>query len=554
MDQNTLKEKLHNFLSLPTETEWVEFKTASNSFSMDELGKYFSALSNEANLKDKERSWLIFGVNDKKEIVGTEYKNSPSAINEAKRSVYEGTGGTSFVEIHEYFEDGKRVLMFEIGPAPSGLLVLWKKIPYAREGESIGVISDVKRSIIMSQDRNDWSGKKCVGATIEDIDNEAITFFKSKLAKENRDDKYLTVNTQEILNMFMLVSDGIPVNAAILLLGKEESANRLLLDKSRISWRYTDEGNEIGERYTFEAPLLPKLDYVMEKIGRFNVHLKESTLFRQDVKQYDELALRELLVNAIAHRDWSIDLWIEVKQTPNNISFKNPGVFRADLIEAIKSNSRPPYLNKRLSNVLQKLNLMEREGGGLKKVYTSQLKKGAKVTNIFDKTVQPSVEFVLHGKVEDPEFAQLVFNADRKINIDDLLMLDLIRGGKNKVGVDISKEDTINLKDKGYIEIRGGKSKKVYISATLSQAVGKQTDYTTSQSMPKDAKKVIVDNHIKKFGKITASEAVKIFKPESSSTIRNLLSRLEKEGFLKRVIVGKNRVNWYYIRATRDSD
>ena len=58
------------------EDEVVEFKKAENSFDFDDLGKYFSALSNEANLRGKSFAWLVFGVHDKtREIFGTSYKN-----------------------------------------------------------------------------------------------------------------------------------------------------------------------------------------------------------------------------------------------------------------------------------------------------------------------------------------------------------------------------------------------------------------------------------------------------------------------------------------------
>ena len=44
------------------ENECVEFKKAQNGFDIDELGKYFSALGNEANLNNRQYSWLVFGV------------------------------------------------------------------------------------------------------------------------------------------------------------------------------------------------------------------------------------------------------------------------------------------------------------------------------------------------------------------------------------------------------------------------------------------------------------------------------------------------------------
>lgn len=57
-----------------SETECVEFKRAQNNFGIDDLGKYFSALSNEANLKNKQYSWIVFGIDDKThDVVGTNF-------------------------------------------------------------------------------------------------------------------------------------------------------------------------------------------------------------------------------------------------------------------------------------------------------------------------------------------------------------------------------------------------------------------------------------------------------------------------------------------------
>ncbi len=72
MTQEKLKKFFDELKTLSSETEWVEFKEAKSSFSFKELGQYFSALSNEANLKGQPYGWLIFGVSDKtRKIVGT---------------------------------------------------------------------------------------------------------------------------------------------------------------------------------------------------------------------------------------------------------------------------------------------------------------------------------------------------------------------------------------------------------------------------------------------------------------------------------------------------
>ena len=67
--------EIFNDLRYHHENEVVEFKKAENNFDFDDLGKYFSALSNEANLRDKVFAWLIFGVHDTtREILGTSFK------------------------------------------------------------------------------------------------------------------------------------------------------------------------------------------------------------------------------------------------------------------------------------------------------------------------------------------------------------------------------------------------------------------------------------------------------------------------------------------------
>ena len=54
MTNETLHSLLKTFMALPAETEWLEFKEAKTGFDSDDLGQYFSALANEANLKDKD--------------------------------------------------------------------------------------------------------------------------------------------------------------------------------------------------------------------------------------------------------------------------------------------------------------------------------------------------------------------------------------------------------------------------------------------------------------------------------------------------------------------
>lgn len=70
-----LIEMLTDFLK-NGESECVEFKKATSGFDIDKLGKYFSAISNEANLKNKQYGWIVFGIDDKThQYTNTNYQN-----------------------------------------------------------------------------------------------------------------------------------------------------------------------------------------------------------------------------------------------------------------------------------------------------------------------------------------------------------------------------------------------------------------------------------------------------------------------------------------------
>ena len=82
MTAEQLNSILDSLCSLSAENEIVEFKEAKNNYDFSKLGKYFSALSNEANLKGISCAWLVLGVEDKKhQIVGSQFRASRKDLN-----------------------------------------------------------------------------------------------------------------------------------------------------------------------------------------------------------------------------------------------------------------------------------------------------------------------------------------------------------------------------------------------------------------------------------------------------------------------------------------
>lgn len=150
---------LEELLSLPSENEIVEFKKAENQFDKDDLGKYFSALSNEANLKSVSNAWIVIGVKDDKTISGINITDQQ--INNYKQEIGKNTSLTiNFIDVYRICREGKQVLLFAIPPAPKGMPIAWKGHRYGRDGESLVGLNDTKYSTIKAQLINeDWSAK-----------------------------------------------------------------------------------------------------------------------------------------------------------------------------------------------------------------------------------------------------------------------------------------------------------------------------------------------------------------------------------------------------------
>ncbi len=140
MKKSELSSLLDDLLGLPHEIEWVEFKEARNQYDLNKLGRYFSSLANEVNLKNQPCGWLVFGVIDNDHTVcGSHFRENLADLNSLKQEVAaQTTGGITFIEIYVVNHPAGRVVMFQVPPAPKGMPVAWKGHWYGRDGESIG--------------------------------------------------------------------------------------------------------------------------------------------------------------------------------------------------------------------------------------------------------------------------------------------------------------------------------------------------------------------------------------------------------------------------------
>ena len=327
-----LKAKFDELLKLPAETEWVEFKEAKSNLDSDDLGKYFAALCNEANLKDEPVGWLVFGVQDKpRKVVGSQYRPSRASLDSLKQEIAtHTTSRITFKEIHELNLPEGRVVMFEIPPAPQGIPVAWKGHFYGRDGHALGALNLQEIEQIRAQaGYQDWSAQVCSAAAITDLDAAALALAREKFLQKNRNRPFAAEipkwNDAAFLAKLKLAQHGKITRAALILLGKPESTLSLSPAVAQITWKL-DAQEQAYEH--FGPPFLLNINAVFARIRNLKFRLQPfNQLVPIELEKYDAKVVLEALNNCIAHQDYTRQARIIVVEKADRLVFENAGGF-----------------------------------------------------------------------------------------------------------------------------------------------------------------------------------------------------------------------------------
>lgn len=488
--KNILKQ-LDFLLSLPGENEIVEFKEAKKNLDFNDIGEYFSALSNEANLANKPSAWLLFGVKNDQTIVGTKYRADRMSLDSLKSEVANHViNRITFTEIHEVKKNGKRVLLFEIPPAPKGMPVSWKGHFYAREGESLCPLNIEKIDRIRAQAvHEDWSMGICEGAVIDDLSKEAIVkareFYIRKNTSKKEDVELWSDET--FLNKAKVLIGGKITQTAILLLGKSESEHFISPATSKISWILKDKDNVERDYQHFSCPLILSVDEVYNKIRNLKYrYLVDGTLFPEEVDRYDPITIREAINNCIAHQDYTLGGKINVVENEDDsLVFSNVGSFIPQTISNVIDSDAPSeyYRNRFLVDAMVNLNMIDTVGSGIKKMFFSQRNRFFPMPE-YDLSNE-KVRLTIIGKVLDIKYARKLAQIP-ELSLNTIILLDKVQKKKRLMPDELSK-----LRKQELIE---GRSPNIYVSSRVAAVTGQKSSYIKNRGF-KDAhyKKMILE-------------------------------------------------------------
>jgi len=226
--------------------------------------------------------------------------------------------------------------------------------------------------------QDDWSAGICEDATVEDLDQTAIDRARNNYKKKFPHKSADVDGWDEItfLNKAKVTIQGKITRAAIILLGKDESEHFLSPSLAKISWLLKDDHNIDKDYQHFGPPFLLAVDAVQPNIGHLKYrYLLDNTLFPTEVTKYEPYVVREALNNCIAHQDYELRGRITVVESPDDVLFTNLGKFLPESIEQVIAQDSPPeyYRNAFLAQAMVNLNLIDTQGGGIKKMFSLQM-------------------------------------------------------------------------------------------------------------------------------------------------------------------------------------
>ena len=541
------------------EYEIVEFKEAKGGFDTDKIGRYFSAISNETNLRQQQYGWLIFGVGEKnkiKQVVGTSYKKGDKSLLE--RFKYEiskyTANGMTFYDIVEIFPivDGReyRVLMFKIPAAATGIPTDWKTNYYERAGESLVTLKQYKIDAIRSQERKDWSKQVLEKAAIEHLDKTAIDLarekYKEKMNQEHISAEVDHMSDEQFLTKMKLMIDGKITHAGMLLLGNSDF-DYMFQSAPSIMWRLYGADGMDKDYSIFKIPFINVVDKVFAKVRNLTYRYmpNQMTLFPMETEQYNSWLMRELLNNCIAHTNYQLGGRIYVNEFEDKIKFTNPGDFIPQKIEKVleASYSPPFYRNQLLAESMAAFHMIDTAALGIRRAYNIQKAKYFPMPD-YNVSSGTQVEVTIYGKILNNNYMYILYD-HQDLDLQTVFLLDRVQKG-----LSLEKEDVERLRALKLVE---GRITSLYLSASAAKSMDESTNYIKNKGFDDKYYKDLIVEYLKKYEKAKKKDIRELLwdkLPDALSDaqkehkISNLLAALKKNNVIDTSSSNQQRSHW----------
>ncbi len=345
------------------ESQSLEFKESLRL--KDEIGETVSAFSNS------DGGVVLVGVSDGGEPIGVDI--GKNTIEELANYIKRNTDPQIFPSV-EMLEVGKKnVVAIELEERQEKP-VFFKNHAYKRVGKTNQKISssELRKLAKESGEKVYWDERICEGMSLEDINEDKVRWF----LKEARHRRGLDINendlVEEILLRLKLLKAGKPTNGSVLLFGKDPQWRFVQSEVKCIRFKGVGVTGEMIDLKTVDGDMFNQLieaeKFIFNNIA-LSAWIEDGKIQRQERWEYPPKAIREVLANAICHRDYETTSNVQVRIFDDRMEFWNPGGLPEGwTVETLKQANESIPRNPSIAKQFFRVKYVEEVGTGTNKI------------------------------------------------------------------------------------------------------------------------------------------------------------------------------------------
>lgn len=416
---------------VPTkETLTVEFKSDRKKYSDANLFEDVVAFANT------EGGDLYLGIEDDGHITGVHADHA----NPIMLSAYIANNTVPPVSIRaEIIEEEAPVLKISVPKSSGGIVatasgkILRRRIKMDNTPENVPMYPTEIASRLSDLRLLDYSAMIVLEASISDFDPLEIERLRKIILAYDGDKSLLELSNEELLKAlgFTREQNGIdyPTITGLLVIGKSSAIERFVPTNSASFQVLEGTGVRVNEDY--KTPVLASIEKLMSHLEVWNPEQElEIGLFRMPAPEFNTRAIREGIVNAFSHRDYSKMGRVRVAISDEGLTIANPGGFIEGVTIDNLLTAEPHGRNQLLADALKRVGLAEKTGRGIDRIYEGSLIYGRTPPD-YSATTSATVTLFIPRCKPDLQFARLIANEQsrlgRPLPINTLLVLNALK-------------------------------------------------------------------------------------------------------------------------------
>jgi len=424
----SLLEKLDIVVADDLETSNLDFKPWN-----DPKEEMKIALEYSACFANGDGGVVVFGVSDKiigrsKAIHGARGYN----LDIWRRNIFDNTRPHLQVDVEELVvpEGTGHLLIVRIPKGNSPPYGTSQGLFKRRIGKNCMPIDPAEfTSMRVSSGALDWSGETAHGITLEDLDPLEIARARSFLRSRNPESDLLKLSDDAFLHGLEAVRHGSVTNTGLLLFGKPDVIEQTF-PQAQVHYVHLVSETKVARNDLWRMSLLQILEK-LEGIFSSPVNPEEEIpvgLFRLRIPAFPIDVVREVVLNAVTHRDYSQPGEVLIRHSNHELAVTSPGGFIGGITLKNILRHEPVARNRTLANAFLKLRLVESAGTGRRKIFIPMLEYGKRIPRY--EADESHVTLRIFDGAFDHAMARLIadwHSHGKDIGLDGLLILTYLK-------------------------------------------------------------------------------------------------------------------------------